>query len=95
MENNTPPLPGSPAAIALGCICTLVDGKETKDWLCPIHSWVLALDPEVKARALLEAKIEILTEEAVATSAIEGITIDPKVARRAVLRQMARRAGLL
>lgn len=53
------------------------------------------LSPEARAKALLEAKIEIRTQEVVATSAIEGITIDPKEARRAVLRQMGRQAGLL
>lgn len=52
------------------------------------------LAPEVRAVALLEAKIQILTDEAVATSAIEGITIDPKEARKAVLRQLAHQVGL-
>jgi hypothetical protein len=36
-----------------------------------------------------------MTQEVVATSAIEGITIDPKEARRAILRRMGRQAGLL
>jgi hypothetical protein len=53
------------------------------------------LDPKERERALLDARIQILAEEIVATSAIEGITIDLKEARKAVLRQMARQAGLI
>ncbi len=60
-----------------------------------IEEMAKSLGPEARAKALLEAKIEIMTQEVVATSAIEGITIDPKEARRAVLRQMGRQAGLL
>ena len=52
------------------------------------------LAPEVRALALPEARIQILTDEVVATSAIEGITINPKEARKSVLRQLAREAGL-
>lgn len=71
-----------------------------QDWTCrncgsPLRPVLGAdLPPEVRARALLEAKIQVLTDEVVATSAIEGITIDPKEARKAVLRQLARQAGL-
>ena len=39
--------------------------------------------------ALVRARIEILTEEAVATSAIEGIHLDRKVVRQAVMRRLA------
>jgi hypothetical protein len=53
------------------------------------------LDPETRERVLLEVPVQILTEEAVASPAIEGITIDSKEARRAVLRHMGRQAGLL
>lgn len=72
----------------------------TLDWTCrncgsPLRPVLGAgLAPEVRTRALLEAKIQILTDEVVATSAIEGITIGPKEARKAVLRQLARQAGL-
>ena len=52
------------------------------------------MDPKDRARALLEARIQIMTNEIVATSAIEGITIDPRAARKAVLRQLAQEYGL-
>lgn len=68
--------------------------KKTPE-LPSIEDLLKFLDPETCERALLEAKIQILTQEVVAPSAIEGITIDPKDARRAVLRQMGRQAGLL
>ena len=45
-------------------------------------------------KALLEARIEILVREALATSAIEGIELDPKEVCRAVLRQLAKEYGL-
>jgi hypothetical protein len=54
-----------------------------------------SLEPEARERALLEARIQILAQEAVASSALEGITIDPKEARKAVLRQMGRQPRLL
>jgi hypothetical protein len=60
-----------------------------------IANMAKSLGPEDRARAFAEYQIEMLTQEAVATSAIEGITIDPKAARRAVLLRMGREAGLL
>ena len=42
------------------------------------------LTPLQTSTALLQARIEILVEEAVATSAIEGITISRQAARQAV-----------
>jgi len=39
------------------------------------------------------ARIQILVDEAVATSAIEGITLDPKDAMKAILRRMAVQEG--
>ena len=53
------------------------------------------LTPKEYARAIMEARIRILVDEAVATSAIEGITIDPKEARKAVLRHLAKQEGLI
>lgn len=47
------------------------------------------------AQALLEARIQILIDEAVATSAIEGITLDRCEVRKAVLRRLAQQEGLL
>lgn len=59
-----------------------------------IENMAKSLSPEDRARAFVEYQIEMLTQEAVATSAIEGIILDPKAVRRAILRQMGRRAGL-
>ena len=59
-----------------------------------IEDLLKSLDPEARERALREARIQILTHVVVATSAIEGITIDPKEPRGAVFRQMGRQAGL-
>jgi hypothetical protein len=42
-----------------------------------------------QARAMLESRIEILIDEAVATSAIKGITLDRPEVRRTVLRRLA------
>ena len=53
------------------------------------------LTPQQQARAILEARIQILVNETIATSAIEGITLDPKEVRMAVLRRMAEQEGLL
>lgn len=53
------------------------------------------LTPQQQARAILEARIQILVNEAIATSAIEGITLDPKEVRRAAIRRMAEQEGLL
>jgi len=55
---------------------------------------VTELTPKEYARAIIEARIQVLVDEAVATSAIEGITIDPKEARMAVLRHLAKQEGL-
>lgn len=60
-----------------------------------IENMAKSLSPEDRARAYIEYQIEMLTQEAVATSAIEGITIDPKAARKAILLRMGRQAGLL
>lgn len=48
-----------------------------------------------RARALLEARIQILVDEALATSAIEGVALDPREVRRAVIRRMAIQEGLM
>jgi hypothetical protein len=53
------------------------------------------LPPRDRARALLEARIQILMNEAVATSAIAGVTLDPKEVRKAVLQRLAAEEGLL
>jgi len=53
------------------------------------------LTPKEHARAILEARIQIMVDEAVATSAIEGIKLDPKEVRRAVIIQLAKQEGLL
>jgi len=53
------------------------------------------LTPQQQARAILEARIQILVNEAIATSAIEGITFDPEEVRRVVIRRMAEQEGLL
>lgn len=47
------------------------------------------LSPKEQARAMVEARIQILVDEAMATSAIEGIHLDPKAVRQAVLRRLA------
>ena len=56
---------------------------------------MIELTPQQQARALLEARIEILVREAIATSALEGLVLDPKDVRRAVLLRMAKDHGLL
>ena len=53
------------------------------------------LTPQQQARAILEARIQILVDEAIATSAIEGIRLDPKEVRLAVIRRLAQQEGLL
>lgn len=72
---------------------TMPDEKDPQ--LQVIERMAKSLSPEDRARAFLEFRIETLVEEAIATSAIEGITIDPKAARKAVLSRLAREAGLL
>ena len=49
----------------------------------------MELTPAQQARAFLEARIQILVDEAVATSALDGIRLDPSAARRAVIRRLA------
>ncbi len=61
----------------------------------PFGPLIANLSPRERARAILEARIQILVDEALATSAIEGITIDPKEARKAVLRRLAIQEGLI
>lgn len=46
------------------------------------------LTPAQQARAFLEARIQILVDEAVATSALEGIRLDRTAVRRAVIRRL-------
>lgn len=53
------------------------------------------LTSQQQARALLEARIQVLVNEAIATSAIEGISLDPKEVRLAVIRRLAQKEGLL
>lgn len=53
------------------------------------------LSPEDQARAAWEIKIDILVREAIATSAIEGIFLNPKEVRKAVLLRLAKQKGLL
>ena len=53
------------------------------------------LSAEDIARVGWEVRIQILVDEAVATSAIEGITLDPKAVRRAVIVALAKQEGLL
>lgn len=53
------------------------------------------LTPQQQARAILEARIQILVNEAIATSAIEGIRLDPREVRLAVIRRLAQQEGLL
>jgi len=53
------------------------------------------LTPKQQARAILEARVQILVDEAIATSAIEGITLDPKEVRRVVIQRLAEQEGLL
>ena len=45
------------------------------------------------ARTLLEARIQILVDEAMATSALEGVVLDRREVRMAVLRRMAMQKG--
>jgi hypothetical protein len=52
------------------------------------------LTPQQYARAILEARIQILVDEAIARSAIEGIKLDPKDVRRAVIVALAKQEGL-
>jgi hypothetical protein len=52
----------------------------------------ISLSPAARAKAILQARIEILVQELVSTSAIEGIPVEPEAARRGVLRKMYRKA---
>jgi hypothetical protein len=60
-----------------------------------LESLVAALPPKEAARALVEAQIQILVNEVLATSAIEGVHLDPKEVRRAILIRLGREQGLL
>ena len=53
------------------------------------------LPPEERGRLAWEVRIQLLVDEAIATSAIEGIKLDPKEVRRAVLTVLAKQEGLL
>jgi hypothetical protein len=53
------------------------------------------LSPEDLARAAWEVRVDLLAREAIATSAIEGISLDPKEVRRAILLRLAKQEGLL
>lgn len=59
-----------------------------------IEELLAALSPRDRARAMLEARIQILVDEAMATSAIEGINLDPKEVRKSVIRRLAAEEGL-
>lgn len=48
----------------------------------------------IYARALMEARIQILVNEAMATSALEGVVLDPKAVRKAVLIRLAKDLGV-
>ena len=61
----------------------------------PFGPLIANLSPRERARAILEARIQILVNEAIATSAIEGITLDRMEARKAVLRHLAIQEGLI
>ena len=60
-----------------------------------LESQVAALPPKEAAKALLEAQIQILVEEALAKSALAGVRLDTKEVRRALLICLAREWGLL
>ncbi len=51
--------------------------------------------PDARARVAWEVRIQILVDEAIATSAIEGVKLDPKEVRRAVIVALAKQEGLL
>jgi hypothetical protein len=59
-----------------------------------IEEQLAALSPRDHARVMLEARIQILVDEAMATSALESVTLDPKEVRRAVLRRLTAEEGL-
>lgn len=59
-----------------------------------IEELLAALSPRDQTRAMLEARIQIMVDEAMATSAIEGIAHDPNEVRVAVLRRLAAEEGL-
>ena len=48
-----------------------------------------------RASVAWEVRIQILVDEAISTSAIEGIKLDPKEVRRAVIVALAKQEGLL
>lgn len=60
-----------------------------------LESLIAALPPKEAAKALMEAQIQILVGEVLATSVIEGVHLDPKEVRRAVLIRLGREWGLL
>jgi hypothetical protein len=59
-----------------------------------IEQQLAALSPRDRARVMLEARIQILVDEAMATSAIEGVALDPKEVRKSVIRRLAADEGL-
>lgn len=60
-----------------------------------LRAQLLGLTPMDQARVLLQSRIEILTNEAIATSAIEGINLNRAEVRRAILRRLAIEEDLL
>lgn len=73
----------------------MAEPSKKSDGLPTLEALLNGLDPVARQRVLLEAKIQILVEEAVATSAIEGVHIDPRAARRAVIRRLGIEAGMI
>ena len=73
----------------------MTEPPKSSDGLPSLEALLNDLEPAVRQRVLMEAKIQILAEEVVATSAIEGVHIDPRAARRAVIRRLGIEAGLI
>ncbi len=73
----------------------MTESSKKSDGLPTLEALLNSLDPAARQRALMEAKIQVLAEEVVATSAIEGVHIDPRAARRAVIRRLGIEAGLI
>ena len=71
-----------------------VDSESGRVTTPPLEQQLAALSPRDRARVMIEARIQILVDEAMATSAIEGVALDPKEVRVAVLRRLAAEEGL-
>lgn len=84
----------------LATLCALCHRKQSllgrpQEQEPTLKSLIAALPPKEAAKALLEARIQILVGEAMATSAIEGVHLDPLEVRRAILIRLGREQGLL